>query len=114
MGKYGSSAFDCKITIERHEPQLDELGKPKSGGAVVTTVCAPWARYEPVSDREQLTHQHVVAITARFTIRWSQKASGIKSTDKLKFRGQTFAIVGVPKEIGRRQYIEITAGAHEA
>lgn len=104
--------FDRRIAIVRDVQELDDVGKPISNGEP-ESVCDAWAKFLPVSDGEKLTHKHVSELTARFTIRWSSAASGIKSSDKLKFDGKTFGIFGI-KEISRRQYIEITAGAHEA
>lgn len=104
--------FDRRIAIMRAVERLDDVGKPITDGEP-ETVCEAWAKFLPVSDGEKLTHKHVSELTARFTIRLSNTASGIKSSDKLVFDEKIFGIFGI-KEIGRRQYIEITAGAHEA
>ena len=104
--------LDRRISIFRSVQALDEVGKPTATGAP-NKICDAWAKYVPVSDGEKLTHKHVSELSARFTIRWSIAASDIAASDKLAFAGKTFGIFGI-KEIGRRQYLEITAGAHEA
>lgn len=104
------SELDRRITIVRAVEQLDEVGKPLSTGE--ETFLVAWAKYVPISDGEKLTHKHQADLSARFTIRWSKAGAGAKSSDRLIFEGRRFGIFGI-KEIGRRQYLEITAGAHE-
>lgn len=103
--------LDRRISIIRSVDRLDEAGKPLSTGEEVLLVA--WAKYIPISDSEKLTHKHQADLSARFTIRWSNAGAGAKSSDRLIFDGKTFGIFGI-KEIGRRQYLEITGGAHEA
>jgi SPP1 family predicted phage head-tail adaptor len=70
-----------------------------------------WASVLPVSDGERWRAGEVAAhITARFTVRWSQFAAGITPKDRLIYKDAEHDIFSV-KEIGRREWIEITAAA---
>jgi head-tail adaptor len=49
-------------------------------------------------------------ITTRFVVRYSAFSAGITPVDRLTCEGQEFDIVGI-KQIGRRDFLEITAAA---
>lgn len=69
------------------------------------------AQYTPVSDRERMASaERAAEITARFRVRWTQGLRTLSPTWSITFEGCSFNIIGV-KEIGRRQWLEITACA---
>lgn len=49
-------------------------------------------------------------LTTRFVIRWSKTVTDFNTKDRLVCEGLEYGVVGV-KELGRRQYLEITAAA---
>ncbi|WP_304615844.1 phage head closure protein [Paracoccus sp. (in: a-proteobacteria)] len=68
-----------------------------------------WAHRHQISDGERFRADAVYRdVTARFTVRWSPFSAGITEQDRLTCDGQTFGIVGI-KELGRRDWLEITA-----
>lgn len=67
------------------------------------------AAKDAISDRERFqagTTAH--EMTDRFVVRWTSFSSGITGKDRISCEGVTYGIVGL-KELGRRQWIEITA-----
>ena len=99
--------FDRRISIMRYIKGEDEAGMPTLESSP-QKICDAWTKYIPVSDGEKLTHKPVSELTARFTIRWTPKAASIETSDRLVFEGHPYGIFGI-KEVGRRQYLEITA-----
>lgn len=103
--------LDRRIWLNRiGEADLSPSGNPipGTGGPVVIE---RWAKYAPVSDRERIAAKEVAAeYTARFTIRWSQSVRQVNPTWWVTYEGRDYDIAGV-KEVGRREYIEITASA---
>lgn len=70
-----------------------------------------WAKKTDISDAERLRAGEVQAmLTARFVMRWSNFTSSLTPKDRIKCDGKSFRIFGI-KEIGRREGLEITAGA---
>lgn len=70
-----------------------------------------WAAYVPVRDSERWAAGQMQATRmARFTVRWSSLTAGIDAKDRLTFDGRDWSIVGL-KQLGRREYLEITAVA---
>lgn len=70
-----------------------------------------WASKADVSDGERLRAAEVQAsITTRFRVRWSPFSTGITPKDRLVCEGVEYDISGI-KEIGRREFREITANA---
>lgn len=64
-----------------------------------------------LSDGERWRAAQVQATaTARFTVRYSPFSAGITPKDRLICEGVEYDITGV-KEIGRREWVEITAAA---
>jgi SPP1 family predicted phage head-tail adaptor len=81
------------------EDERDNLGQPV------------WAKKTDVSDAERLRAGEVQAsLTARFIVRWSAFTSDLTPKDRIKYDGKRFRIFAI-KEIGRREGLEITAGA---
>ena len=105
--------FDRRITIERFaagSPAVDAFGGESGAWGALATV---WAQRTPVSDGEKWRAQEVAAaITERFLIRWSSTVSGVSAKDRISYNSRLYDISGV-KEVGRRQYIEITAAARD-
>lgn len=70
-----------------------------------------WAEKADISDGERWRAGAVAAhVTTRFRVRWSGIASEITPKDRLVCDGRDYDISGI-KEIGRRQFLEITAAA---
>ena len=70
-----------------------------------------WAKKTDVSDAERLRAGEVQAmLTARFVVRWTAFTSDLTPKDRIQYDGKSFRIFGI-KEIGRREGLEITAGA---
>ncbi len=71
-----------------------------------------WAAVTPISDGERFRAGAVGAhVTARVRLRYSAFAAAITAQDRLVCEGRTYEIVAPPKEIGRREGIEITCSA---
>lgn len=70
-----------------------------------------WAAMTPVSDGERWRAGEVAAtVTARFRVRWSAFTAALTPEDRLECEDRTYDITGL-KELGRREFIEITASA---
>lgn len=70
-----------------------------------------WASKTPVSDGERFRAGAVAQdMTDRFVVRYSALTASITGADRLTCEGVTYAVIGRPKEIGRREGFEITAG----
>lgn len=106
--KIDAGDLDRRITLERYEMTRDEWGNPIEGWAELAKV---WAAKRDVSDTERLRGAEVGStLTTRFVIRWSKKVADLNTKDQLVCEGLIYGVVGV-KELGRREYIEITAAA---
>ncbi|WP_109466357.1 phage head closure protein [Albibacillus kandeliae] len=67
------------------------------------------ASYEPVSDGERLRAAAVEQKTdARFRVRWTSRLAMVTGEFRFRFDGSDWRITGI-KEIGRRQFLEISA-----
>lgn len=100
--------LDRRITLQRFTSAPDAFNEPVLTWATLAT---RWASYEPLSDGEKFRAGETAAeASARFVIRRSSAVAGLNPKDRLVFEGDTYEIVRV-KEIGRREGIEITAGA---
>ena len=89
--------------MTRGAGDLDRRGSPRSA-----TV---WAFKHDISDTERLHGAEVGStLTTRFVIRWSKTVTDFNTKDRLVCEGLEYGVVGV-KELGRRQYLEITAAA---
>lgn len=72
---------------------------------------AIWASRRDVSDGEKAANGSVFAeISARFVVRSDTFTRSITPKDRLIEEGQEFDIIGL-KQLGRRDYLEITAVA---
>lgn len=99
----GAGDLDRRITIER--PALVDDGYQETPDwAPVATL---WASYHAISDGERFSGGAARSdITARFRVRYR---ADITTKDRVRYEGKPFNIVAV-KEIGRRQWTEITGG----
>ncbi len=76
-----------------------------------STLASVWAKAVPVSDGERWSAGQTLANeTIRFTIRWANSVSSVGPKDRVQYEGRTFDIQGV-KDLGRKEYREITATA---
>lgn len=100
--------LDRRIVIQQATTAADSFNEPVQTWATLATV---WAIAEPVSDGErQRAGETLASKSYRFTIRWSYDVFEIDPRNRVVFDGRTYDIQGV-KEIGRREFIEITATA---
>lgn len=99
----GAGALDRRITIERAALVDDGYQQIEAWGPVATL----WASHTAISDGERWAAGAARAVVnARFVVRYR---ADITTKDRLIFKGRAFNIVAV-KEIGRREFTEITAG----
>lgn len=100
--------MDRKIVLQRFTETRDTYNEPVKTWATLATRSAS---YEPLSDGERFRASETAAnASARFVIRYSAAVADLDPKDRLTFEGSTYEIVNV-KQIGRREGIEITAGA---
>lgn len=99
----GAGDLDRRISIER-KTLIDNGYEETEAWAPVATL---WASYSAISDGERFSAGADRAdITARFRVRYR---ADITTKDRVSYAGQSFDIVAV-KEVGRRQFTEITGG----
>jgi len=97
--------LDRRIIIERATFVLDAFGAAIPSWDEVATV---WAEVTPISDAERWAAAEIAAtVTTRFRIRWGV---GVTVQDRIRFEGRLYDISGT-KEVGRRQWQELTASA---
>lgn len=100
--------LDRRIIIKRAETSTDDFNTPVETFYEFSIV---WANAKPISDGERAAAgQTIAAKSYRFTIRYSTTVSSIDPKDRIEFDGREYDIGGV-KEIGRREFLEITATA---
>lgn len=76
-----------------------------------TSLGKVWASRRDVSDAEKAAGGTVQGtLVSRFVVRSSGTTRGLKPKDRLMEGALTFEIIGI-KELGRRDFIEITAEA---
>lgn len=100
-------ALDRRISVA-------QVGSTNTGTGwteTTTTLGTFWASRKDVSDGEKAAAGTVMGtVAARFVVRSSTMTRQIKPKDRLTEGGLVFEIVGI-KEVGRRDYLEITAEA---
>lgn len=100
--------LDRKIILERFTETRDAFNEPVKTWATLATRSAS---YTPLSDGEKFSASETAATaSARFVIRYSAVVADLDPKDRLTFDGVVYQILRV-KEIGRREGLEITAGA---
>ena len=99
--------LDRRITIRRKAVTNGPLGTSEAWATLGTI----WAARKDVSDGEKAAAGTVMStLAARFTVRSSEMTRGIRPADTITEGRLVFDIVGI-KELGRRDYLEITAQA---
>jgi len=100
--------LDRRISFERFTVTDDGYQSVETWAAHGSAV---YASKTDVSDGERMRAGEVSAsLTSRFVVRSSAFSRGLTPKDRIKYKGETFSIYGT-KELGRNDYIEITAGA---
>lgn len=100
--------LDRRITLRRATSSTDAFNEPVYAWATLATVAA---MVTPVSDSEQWRAGETLASKlTRFTIRYSSTVANVDPRDRIQYGGREYDVHGV-KEIGRREFLEITAAA---
>ncbi len=99
--------LDRKITIEYPTTTTNDYGEEETEWLELATV---WAEVRRQSAREMWAAGKVAETEAMFRIRYR---TGIDETCRIYFDETTYKITGVPREIGRKDGLEITAKAIE-
>lgn len=103
----GAGDFDRRVRFERATPTDD--GFSSDVRTTWTPIATVWASVVALSDGEKWRAGAVGAtVSHRIKVRYSSVLAGLKPTDRVVFEGRTLQI-GPPKELGRRQYLEMTA-----
>jgi SPP1 family predicted phage head-tail adaptor len=110
MSAVGAGDLDRRVQFRRAAIADNGIGKTLTFADHGTPV---WASKRDVSDGEKYRAAEVQAVvTTRFVVRWSSFTAGITPKDRLVCGGREYEISGV-KEIGRREFVEITAAARQ-
>lgn len=108
MSEISARDLDRRIQFQRATLADDGFQKVEIWAAHGSAV---WASKKDTSDGERMRAGEVSAVlTSRFEVRSSAFTRDLTAKDRLKYRGETFAIFGI-KELGRNDWLEITAGA---
>lgn len=100
--------FDRRVVLKRATSSMNGFNEPELTWNTLATV---WASVVPVSDAERMrAGETLAAKQSRFTIRYSSTVADLDPKDRLTFDGRDYDLNGV-KELGRREYLEITATA---
>lgn len=100
--------LDRRIILQRFSGAVNAFNEIEE---VWSDLVTRWAMVSPISDAERVRAGAVSAtITTRFKIRYSTQVADLNPKDRVSFEGKIFDIWGV-KEIGRREYLEISASA---
>lgn len=103
-----AGSLDRRVQIRRAVLAQGDYGQEETWADHGTPL---WASYAPVRDAERwAAGQMQASRMARFTVRWSAFAGGIDAKDRLTFDGREWTIIGA-KEVGRHEWVEITASA---
>ena len=100
--------LDRMIVLKRRKTGSNNFGEQLDQW---TSIGSVWANVAPVSDGERWRAGETLASKlSRFTIRYSSAASAMDPRDQIEHDGRVYDIQGI-KELGRRQFLEITAAA---
>lgn len=97
--------MDRRIEIQGKTITPDAHGEETEGWATIATV---WAEKRENGGSERFTAQQLIGsqvVTFRF--RWSNAVKVITSEHRILFDGRIYEIEGGPREIGRREGIEV-------
>ena len=104
--------LDRRLTIERKTVTEDAFGGQVETWAPVAGLENLPCDFEHIRDMQRWRAAELqVDVTGWFKIRWSLAAATITAVDRIQFEGRGYNIVGMPKEIQRREGFEITAVA---
>lgn len=99
--------LDRRVRFER-ATRVDD-GFSSDVPASWTPLATVWASVLPLSDGEKWRAGAVGAtISHRIRVRFSSVLAGLKASDRAIYEGRTLQ-VGAVKEIGRREYLEVSA-----
>lgn len=105
--KIGAGDLDRRITILAPHITFNEFNEPIETFVALIAVSA---RRGDVSAGEAFRAQEVGAeLTARFTIRWSLRASAIDARHRVRSGGRDYNITGIREREDRERWIEIDA-----
>ena len=99
------------VTIQRPAVQRDDRGEESLAWS---DVASTWAELEPTSGRERHAAMKTVAETTwTARMRWVPGLE-IRTSDRLDWRGQSFAVLAVRNVMQRNRMIEIELKEHQA
>lgn len=99
--------LDRRVTFSRATPSNTPLGLIESWSEIGTV----WASRKDVSDGERAAAGMMQAtLVSRFVVRSSEFSRALTPKDRLTEGGRSYQILGI-KEVGRRDFLEITAEA---
>jgi len=106
------SNLDRRITIERYTEVSDGHGGFDQIWAKLATVAAS---RKDVSDGERFAYSRIVADTVRrFVIRAIGPQATVTGTDRVRYDGATWNIIGVKETSdGRKRFLEIAVQSEE-
>ena len=96
-----SARMDRQITIQQYTESTNDYGETVKSWSDVATV---WAEVKQQSARETWMAGKVAETDMMFRVRYR---SGIDSTMRVVYDGKNYEITGEPREIGRRDGLEI-------
>ena len=103
----GAGRLDRRVTLRRKTLANTGLGMTEAWADLATI----WAGRKDVSDGEKAAAGKLQStVVARFIVRSSSLTRTLTPKDELIEGGRTFRISGI-KELGRRDFLEITAEA---
>lgn len=97
--------MDRRIAIQANTPTRNDYGEEIEGWSTIATV---WA--EKIENRGQERFQSAQFIgkeAVSFRFRWSETVKAVTAKHRVVFDGRIFEIVGGPRELGRREGIEV-------
>lgn len=108
------SDLDRRITIERYTV----VGDDGYGGQIIDWVAlaAVAAAREDISDSERFSYSGALVsdLIRRFTIRSGGPQANVSGSDRLRYDGVVWNIIGVKEtRDGRKRFLEITAQAED-
>lgn len=112
-----TGSLDRRIRIERDgKPSHDGLQNVPGKPFPLATV---WAQYKPARGQERFDlATREAEIPVAFIIRWSRTVADVGPADRVRYPakddGQLFEIIAAPREIGRRDGLELTCRAVKA
>jgi SPP1 family predicted phage head-tail adaptor len=105
--KIGAHDLDRRIVILEPQITFNEFNEPIETFEELMRVAA---KRSDVSTTEAFRAQEIGAeLTARFTIRWSARASAIDARHRVRFGGKDYNITGIREREDRERWLEINA-----